>query len=192
MFIDAGAALNIDYHRISRGNRPPLLEALKRRNKDIVTRLLDEGARPNYGWKGSDQFSRGYTSIHLAVQLGDYEVVKRLIFEDADIDHCCRCHGIGVPLSIAVNQQDEEMVKIFLQAGVGVNNRESCLSGNTPLAAATARGDMKILKLLVDYGADPNDSLALQYAVSKEIKAIVLQRYRKVYPCGSKGLEVSC
>ena len=196
--IDVGADLNL----ASDGTDPPLKEALKHRNEELVISLLDAGANPNqgyslYAWSlapngaGENQTHEELIpAIRLAAEWGNHAVVKRLIFEGVNVRFCEMVDYDGYRndsiLTVPIERGDEQLVKTLLQSGACPNPYMNAEKMRTPLAVATAQGNLKITETLLDYGADPSDSRALQIAASKEISDLILQHHRNVYPCGSK------
>lgn len=120
-----------------------------------------------------------------AVKAKDYESVKKLIAEGADVNYL-RDTGMS-PLLYAESEDDVEMARILLDNGADINfrypprmqnllqmaameNRKEMIElflrykpdinnrdafGNNALASACHGGDMEIIELLLQHGADP-------------------------------------
>jgi ankyrin repeat protein len=169
MLIDAGADLGAWYSSVY-GDGPALYEALKRRDLDLVTRLLDAGANPKYGQDFFLRLNWRKPLIQLAIKWGNFVVVKRLIFEGADLNDCSGWDNCSSALTLAVEHGNTDLVKILFEAGADVNHPNTRLiRGRTPLAAAAKLGDKGIIWLLFDYGADSNAPCAYENAASEHI-----------------------
>ena len=85
-----------------------------------------------------------------ATQLGDKEVVLKLLEEGADIN--VRDAQGRTPLMIATYQHNTDMVRTLLQAGADVNIRDN--NKENPLLHAAAQGWLDILRLAIEAHAD--------------------------------------
>lgn len=183
--IEAGAFL--ESRPSTQLGQAPLLQALKRRDEKLVVTLLDAGADPNNSLVGSNLYQPDVarkSALNVAVQWGNMTVLKRLIFEGAEVNSG-QCN-----LRIAIEKEDNEALTMLLDAGADPNrNREGVGRFGSPLAAATAQGSLSGTQLMLDHGANPNDpeALRLAYVVSMEIFDLILKRYHTTYRYGKKG-----
>lgn len=105
---------------------------------------------------GLDSRLAGLTSLHLAAQWGDTEVVSRL----ADTGPINQPDRMGLtPLHHAVAGNHAEAVKILLARGADAN---AVIPGTleTPLQAAAFLSDPTIMQLLLEHDANPNPASA--------------------------------
>jgi ankyrin repeat protein len=180
MLIDAGASLDLGYNS-EREEEPALLEALRRRDLDLINRLLDAGADPNH----VKTLNLPYP-IQLAVKWGHRVLVNRLILEGADVNAHELVPKSQSALTLAVENGDYDMLRILLKAGAWVNDAHMW-AATTPLAGAARKGDIEMIQFLFDHGSDPNDPEALQNAASPEVIDVLLARFRRIYPYGCSG-----
>lgn len=109
-------------------------------------------------------------TLRQAVQYGDFEAVKRLIENGADVNE--KMNGL-TPIFFA-NQY--EIVKILIENGANIHQRDK--DGNTPLHIAIIKDCLECVDSLLKFGADPfatNDDqqTALHYAAS-DLKLVKL------------------
>ena len=172
--IDAGADVDCCFHRYrdsieSKG--PPLYEALKQRKESLVLSLLNADADPNF----SD------ASFQLAVEWGNRSVIDALIFAGVDVNGS---YMKETALTIAVKRRDLALIKLLLASGAEINSNGEETNAPTPLMAAAEMGDIDMAQYMIDQGADPNDSLALEWSFAKnqELFDLLCQTYRARYP----------
>ena len=167
ILIEAGANVDFDTQHGECG--PPIYEVLKQRNEALVILLLDADAQLGYAIT---------TSIALAVEWCNRSVIEAMIFAGAP--------DLNKGLAVAVKQQNTEIVQLLVDHGADVNNRGARTSGRTPLSAAVENGDIDMVQDLFDLGADPDDSSALEEAMSKskELIDLLFERYNARYPMG--------
>ena len=129
------------------------LEAVKERDGDTVTRLLEE---PGSTLANARDITTGETALHIATKRRDGQWIRFLAQRGANANIADR-NGV-TPIAIAVNLGFLEGVEALLAAGARVD--EANRAGETPLIAATHRGDTMLVRALLANGADPdrNDS----------------------------------
>ena len=111
----------------------------------IVLALWQINDHQNRGWDFSD------APLHIAVEEGKIEAVKKLLASGADIDSTA-CITLETPLHRAVTRRNIAMVKLLIDSGADLNlGREN--DGRTPLDMAQDRGFVKIEQLLRANGA---------------------------------------
>ncbi len=174
--IDAGADTNfVDFASIG----PPLFYALKRRQSpSLVQALLDGDANPNYA--GSAFESSFESSLELAVEGGDANVVKILIHAGANPNATAI---YSAPLNTAVRCQREDLFELLLKAGAELNETDS-------LCAASKNEDLEMTRRLLELGADPEDQDAIQVAsklANTEIFNLIMKKHCERYPRGYNG-----
>ena len=177
--IDLGADVSMDCAE----SGPPLLEALKRQNEALVLSLLNAGADPNYSQvQEGDRRTNKEPSIALAVKWGNHSVIEGLIFAGADVNDCAPHPNSDAPLTIAVKRRDRDMFIYLLGFGADINNPKTRKYGGTALEAAVENG--YDVRFVLKHGADPNDSWALQKAISTDeiLFNFLLRRWRTRYP----------
>lgn len=180
LFIERGANVNAkDKSEVS-----PLLIAVKNRNRNLVKLLIDNGANPKYAdyryIQQNYKFQSGRLklivdflnqdlsitnttiadskrkSVQIAIENNQYETVKSLINNGADIN-AREPNGI-TPLIYAIQQKDIKMIELLLKHGADPNVSVDTY-GLTALYHITRGTDtdyMEIAQTLANYGADVN------------------------------------
>ena len=168
-FLDMGA----DANRQDDDDPSLLMEAIGRKNIEMVKLLLDSGANPHA--QAEDQ-----TALSLAAQIGDESLVNLFLNLDVDpgpaLSAAClngnvelvkKLIALGVnvdpesgddfdfsPLSWAANHGHADIVRELIAAGAEIDSRD--WMGHTPLWSAAESGHVDCVRLLLDAGADPN------------------------------------
>lgn len=123
---------------------PPLHQAIRNQEPDLVGLLLDAGARLDARDAG------GWTALMKAAWANDADSVTRLIGKSAPVD---TVSGDGwSALDLAVSYADASVVQALLAAGANVKRANA--TGFTPVMFAVARDDPAILDALLARGAD--------------------------------------
>ena len=124
----------------------PLFEAARNSHTDILSLLLDKGAKPNI----PDEY--GDTPLKAAAGKGNKEAVKLLIDSGADPNmfddrKCTALHD-------AARMGYNNVIKMLLDIGAdpNISNEEE----ETPLHDAAEKGHIDTVQLLLNTGADPN------------------------------------
>ena len=123
---------------------PPLIEAARFGNIELVTLLLGNGADPNL--LGTSETS----ALSLAVENENKNVVTMLIKAGADPNLVDRSRLI--PLSRAVQSRDQETVKVLIEAGASIHPPDSI--PYSPMFLAITFGDVSMVEFLLQQGAD--------------------------------------
>lgn len=133
----------IDYgeHKIT-----PLLKAAWDGEQEIVTLLLDAGAKINA--KASDT---GETALMNAVTRGHMEIIKLLLEKGADVAPKNRFDFNAFTSAVAAGKQD--IAGLLLDAGA---KPDEGASGLTPLQFAASAGNVEMIRFLVKRGANVN------------------------------------
>jgi ankyrin repeat protein len=122
-------------------------DAAMQGNHETVKALLKEGADVNTA-QGD-----GMTALHWAVQKGDAELTKTLLYAGANVKATTRIGGYS-PLLIASRNGNAAMVETLLAAGADANS--ATVNGATALMLAAQGGNVAAVKALLDRGADVN------------------------------------
>ncbi len=142
--------------------RTPLGVAAANGKSDIAGMLLDAGSNPNASSEGEPAAGLGSpaarriaaregdefrTPLSLAVESGEFEVVKLLLARGA------RPYSGGAtnPLELAILLGDADVIRVLLDAGADPNARDS--DADTPLMIAAAAGVAGPIDALLRYGA---------------------------------------
>jgi len=95
--------------KLSIFSQAPIHKAIESDKKDkyiVLQKMLDMGADPN------TQDSNGWTALHYAAELGDFESIKILLDSKAKID--CFSNNKKTPLHFAASHNFSEIVKYIL------------------------------------------------------------------------------
>ncbi|MBB5866361.1 quinoprotein dehydrogenase-associated probable ABC transporter substrate-binding protein [Xanthomonas arboricola] len=123
---------------------PPLHQAIRNQEPDLVSLLLDAGARLDA------RDASGWTALMKAAWANDADSVTRLVGKRAPVD---TVSGDGwSALDLAVSYADASVVQALLAAGANVKRANA--KGFTPVMFAVARDDPAILDALLARGAD--------------------------------------
>ena len=100
----------------------------------------------------------GWTSLMIATQNGDIEIVRLLLNARADVnarseEYTNLSYG-ETALMIAASDGNRDITKLLINFGANVNLKDS--AGITALINATVYNHAEIVKLLIDDGADVN------------------------------------
>src|SRR5437764_8415793 len=119
-------------------------DAAMQGNRDAVTALLKDGADVNTA-QGD-----GMTALHWAVQKGDVDLARTLLYAGANVKATTRIGGYS-PLLIASRNGNASMVETLLAAGADPNS--ATVNGATALMLAAQAGNVAAVKALLDRGA---------------------------------------
>jgi uncharacterized protein len=139
---------------ISKTLNAQVIERLRNRDFSFALRLIEDRTIPvDHLFKSSESDLR-FPLIGPAVDLGEVDVVRRLIELGANVN---ARHGASVPLINAAGLGHCEIVDLLLNAGADVNaawdSGED--TGHTALMEAASKGDPEIVRKLLAAGADP-------------------------------------
>ena len=104
-------------------------------------------------------------SLFDAVKAKNYELVKKLIDEGADVN--AKNDEGETALMIASNEGDKEICELLIEKGADVNAKDN--EGNTALMYVSLKGDKEICELLIKNNAEVpelDDSITKEYKYS--------------------------
>ncbi|HLK50014.1 MAG TPA: ankyrin repeat domain-containing protein [Bryobacteraceae bacterium] len=130
LLVEYGAAVNA---KEPRQNQTALMWAAAERHPDVVRALIDSHAELTASTK------QGFTALHFAARVGDFEGVKVLLAAGMDVN--ILTHADGVTNRVT--------------AQLGIPKTIGTI-GYTPLLVAVMRGHVDLALYLLDHGADPN------------------------------------
>jgi ankyrin len=155
--LGAKADVNAQVEYIGDFGPTPLCAALRIRNADLMTLLLESGADPSKGSPLAD-----------AVIENNESAVKLLIKYKAEVQY----GGVwGItPLHLAVRYGYEDIARLLLESGANPNTRDEGdsfpngpgPSENTPLDDAALGKNKKMATLLIKHGAKTNKVTQLE------------------------------
>ncbi len=94
----------------------------------------------------------GYTALHWACMRAQWDVVKYLIDQGADLN-VVGGDG-GTQINWAVHHDNVNIIKLLVENGARLNIRNQW--GMTELHTAIWRGNIHVVEFLLDQGSDPN------------------------------------
>jgi ankyrin repeat protein len=191
LLITKGADIKV---KDASGNTP-LYIALRSGHKNIADMLLGKGAELSIhvaailgnieaiksfvetGTSIDIIDSRGFTPLHYAVIERQYDAVKFLVAEGANVN-VEEIWPFGTPLHFAVENGDKEIVELLAAAGADVNARRRRPAGDSPLHSAIKGSYNDIISILASHGADLNmkdnsGQIPLDIAISQKRRDIV-------------------
>ena len=124
-----------------------LVDAAMQGNREAVRSLLKDGADVNSA-QGD-----GMTALHWAVQKGDVELTKLLLYAGANVKATTRIGGY-TPLLVASKNGNAPLVETLVAGGADPN--AATTNGTTALMFAAQAGNAPAVKALLDRGADVN------------------------------------
>jgi ankyrin repeat protein len=134
------------HHRPVVGH-PPLVEAVRYGEREILQVLLDAQARHHYD--GLDPLADG-SALEEAVKKHDTGVIRMLLDATDDIQETASRFGNSLPL--AVSQGDKDLIIALLDAGADPANAKDEIT--VALISASRRGDVEMARILVRAGVD--------------------------------------
>ncbi|KAJ3496979.1 hypothetical protein NLG97_g2256 [Lecanicillium saksenae] len=143
-FVTASPRLTRNFNMKGTEVEMQLLEAAKRRRKNIVQLLINMGANIN----GVDHI--GQTLLHLAAERGDETFAQQLLERGANIE--AKSSAGWTPLYAATSYRAVVTVRLLLANGADLE--AVTVDGETALHEAARRGHGPILLLLLDRGAN--------------------------------------
>ncbi|XP_053596593.1 putative ankyrin repeat protein RF_0381 [Microplitis demolitor] len=114
----------------------PLYIAIKNHNKEIITLLLEYGAKVD-----NDEFIK--TPLGIACECGNFELVQTFVKAGADIN---KISNKAMPLYWAVSKQNFEIAEYLVKFKANIN---ISYKGTTLLQKAVESGNTKLVKLLL-------------------------------------------
>jgi len=145
--VSAVAALNLSALMHAASPAASVADAAMQGNHDTVKALLKEGADVNTA-QGD-----GMTALHWAVQKGDVELTRTLLYAGANVKATTRIGGYS-PLLIASRNGNESLIDTLLAAGADPNS--ATVNGATALMLAAQAGHVAAVNALLGRGADVN------------------------------------
>jgi cytohesin len=131
---------------LANAQETPLHKAAAAGDKELVVRLLAEGAEVNA--KDKD----GQTPLHFAAKKGHLDVAELLLSKGADVN--AKEQDGDTPLHGVAPFGEEELAELLLAKGADVNAMGAM--GSTPLHLAAFMGRKELAELLLAKGAEVN------------------------------------
>jgi ankyrin repeat protein len=118
-----------------------IIESKDPKKHDVLQKMLDLGSDPNI------KDSNGWSALHYACQLGDFESVEILVNIGATID--TYSNNKRIPLHLAAYRGYPNIVEFLLKSGSDPSYKDEL--GCTPLHLAAKKGHVKCLELMLSY-----------------------------------------
>lgn len=118
-----------------------IIESKDPKKHDVLQKMLDLGSDPNI------KDSNGWSALHYACQLGDFESVEILVNIGATID--TYSNNKRIPLHLAAYRGYPNIVEFLLKNGSDPSYKDEL--GCTPLHLAAKKGHVKCLELMLSY-----------------------------------------
>ncbi|XP_051854782.1 2-5A-dependent ribonuclease [Antechinus flavipes] len=125
---------------------PPLIQAVKEGDFELVKQLLEKGADVNIKMEG------GWTPLHNAAKEGNKDIVELLLEKGADL-HIRKENG-ATPFIVAAIVGDVELLELFLSKGANINEYDN--HGFTAFMEAAYYGHQSALEFLYEKGVEVN------------------------------------
>ena len=142
--INYGKDLNEKISIFSQAPIHKIIESKESNKHDVLKKMLDLGSDPNI------KDSNGWSALHYACQLGDFQSVEILINNGALID--AYSNNKRIPLHLASYRGFSNIVEYLLKNGSDPNYKDEL--GCTPLHLAAKKGNVKCIDFLLKYEAD--------------------------------------
>ena len=142
--INFGKDINEKISIFSQAPIHKIIESKEENKHEVLKKMLDLGSDPNI------KDSNGWSALHYACQLGDYESVEILINSDAIID--AYSNNKRIPLHLAAYKGYPNIVEFLLKNGSDPNYKDEL--GCTPLHLAAKKGNVKCMEFLLNYDAE--------------------------------------
>jgi ankyrin repeat protein len=132
-----------------------LHEAALRNDLQVLSALLDSGAKVDSRSTSLDGERRRVTALHEAAYAGNCESARLLLKRRAKING--RSSDGSTPLLVAANMGRTELAKLLVLSKADVNLTD--LDGGSPLAAAVAGLNWDLTEFLLKWHANPNQKI---------------------------------
>ena len=107
----------------------------------------------------TDKDFKSINDLHLAVEEGNLNAVRRCLESGADIN-CVQGKASSRVLHKAANAGNKSMVKLLIQKQASVTAR--AMNGWTPLDIANKKGHLEVVQFLRENGAKTNEELKVE------------------------------
>lgn len=131
-----------DVNKRGSDEKPPLSYAIEGNNENMARLLIEHGANV-------DTSIDGFTMMHLAVDIGNVDIVQSLI--DAGVDTQAKDPSGQAAIHTAAISGREGIALMLIEARADLNDLDN--RGRTPLMLATENLQHTMVKLLLDHGA---------------------------------------
>ena len=173
-------------------NRPPLVEAVKKEDTDMVSLLLKHGARDGLGWAITEAIFNEHTEIiqilsEYGAQADESDRLDRRPSEEPTLVTACKNenitvvklllkHGadghLGWGLTEAIFNRNTEIIQLLSNCGARVDDNFYWYD-SPPLVEASMEGKTQTVKLMLAHGAEEYLGWALAMAVKHKHTEVV-------------------
>ncbi|KAL5509627.1 hypothetical protein EMCRGX_G005027 [Ephydatia muelleri] len=115
------------------------------------------------------------TALYVASEKGDYERVKRLLGEGADVNEAISDDGCSSLYAASCNGH-LDVVKTLLEAGANID--QVYKDGRRPLYIASLNGHLGVVKTLMEAGANINQTSMFVVMNRKELEKLACEALR--------------
>lgn len=177
--LKAGADVNERSSSPSPG--PPMLEALRRKNRTLVEKIMECDLDIN---AHRDRCRSDTPFLEEAARWSELSIIKDLLSMGADVNACSE----ETAVTAAVRVGNKALIDILVKE-YGASLDVFSAWERSPLGVAITNQDLHMLQYLLELGADPSCPFASSANTSqnRDVLAIVLRAFQTRYPAGKKG-----
>lgn len=177
--LKAGADVNERSSSPSPG--PPMLEALHRKNRILVEKIMECDLDIN---AHQDRCRSDTPFLEEAARWGDLSIIKDLLSMGADVNAGSK----ETAVTAAVRAGNKTLIDILVKDH-GASLDVSSAWGISPLMVAINNQDVHMLQYLLEQGVDPSCPCAgsANTSQNRDVLTIMLNAFQTRYPAGKKG-----
>jgi len=141
------------YARLNYIDLKSLSTAILNNKTEIVSFIISEMNNEKIQLDIDEYIDESFTPLSLAIMVGNYEITKKLLDLNPDINKIELKRG-DTPLMLAINSNNPKIVELLLNSGA--NSNFVARDGFTPLIVACYVGNLEVVKCLLKFDSDLN------------------------------------